>query len=239
MDCSGVGEIECYAFTQCQPFRSTAWTRYLIWFRYASLFISVLLVGYGLVRRQILAVALGAGLLVDSGLNAVLKRIFRQPPPVAGCGLSPYAMPSFQAEHTAFFLVALAMYPMMWYTPRVRTTYIGLFVALYVLVIVTQMYFNFNSPEQVLVGTLFGSVFAWLWVMGTFTYLYPHIDAIIYSPWTRRLYPVVDGLGISYEPVRGDPAPLYEIFADDEPLLARGTDANDYASDGERFDEAM
>jgi len=237
--CDDVGELECYAFLSCQPFRSTFWTQYMIWFRYTSLLISVLLIGYGLVRRQVLAVALGAGLAVDGLINGALTRAFAEPPPVATCGRQRYAMPSFQVEHVAFFLVAVAMYPLIWYTPHIRTLYIGLFVAFYVLVAVGQLYFNFNSPAQVVVGSAVGAVLGWLWVMATYVFVYPRVDALLYSSWVQRLYPMVDGLGISYEPVAGDPRPTYRVLGDDEPLDRLESSDDEMLPDQRRTVEAL
>jgi len=227
-ECNGVGELECYAYKQCQPFASTFWTQYLIWFRYTSYLISVLLLGYGLKRRQVLAVALVIGLVLDSALNMALKHAFAQPPPVLGCGRNPYAMPSFQTEHTAFFLVGIAMYPLAWYVHNVRTAYIGGFVAFYLLVVTAQLYFNFNSPAQVLAGAAFGSLFSWLWGMCTIAFAYPYFDTVLESSLVVNWYPMNDTLGIALAPAPGDPPPTYVMYTDDEPLAA---------DDGSEIDE--
>lgn len=250
------GALEVYYALVCQPFEQTAWSAYLIWLTAASVFVLVFLYGFGAVRRQVLAVALGLGMTADFALNFVLRQLFRGAPPIATCipprrdyvacvldGTAPstclaalappsryYAMPSYQVEHLAFFLVGVGMYPMAWYTPHVRTLYIGLAVALYAAVVVAQLYFNINSPLQALAGAAFGAAFGWLWTMGVIALVWPHVDALLASAAVRRFYPMVDTLGLSYEPVRGDPPPLERVYDDERPL-------DDYDSVSEASDE--
>lgn len=201
-------QLTHYAVEECAPAVVSTATMLLALFYYSTLFLTILLLGYGLSQRQAWAVWLGIGLTVDALVNAAARALIRGERPLAGCGGRGYAMPADVVQHAAFFVMAVSALPLQWYMPRVCGGYYALAVVFLEAVALASIYFHFNDAAQVLVGAALGTLGGFLWTLAYYVYVYPRLDALAANEYVRSYYPLTDTLSYAYTPVDGDPEPL-------------------------------
>ncbi len=221
----GIGEIETWALLNC-PYTPNFATPYLVLTRYVTLAITLALYAVGLRYRELYLLLLGIGVTVNAAVNGLLKRAFVQPVPFATCGFDHVfctdpvtmtavacGMPAFECQDTSFFVVSLMLYAFQWHHPHIRFFHSLLLVAWMALVAYAHSFFGFNSAAQIVVGAAIGALFALLWQLLIWTWLYPYFDKILRFAPVRWLG-YRDTLCRSYPPVPGDPDPLILMVTD-------------------------
>lgn len=175
-----VAEIESYALNNCQPYEQRWWTQFLVLFHYASLFVTALTLGLSFRYKELYLLLFGLGLSADTIINWLLRQIIRQEAPLAGCGVL-YAMPSQQTQHAAFLVVFAATFAYVW-RARFSVWHMALALGFLDAVVLSALYFNFASEQQVLVGAVIGGVLALVWQFFIYLCLFPHWNGLLRAP---------------------------------------------------------
>ena len=131
----------------------------MAWVSLVHIIVLVAVASAFVARRELQSLAVGIGLVVNEGVNMVLKRlVFRQERP-AGSDRGDFGMPSAHAQFAGFFctyvaLHAVARMPGLARAWRVLAVLASLALAL--IVAVSRVYLAYHTPEQVIVGLLVG-----------------------------------------------------------------------------------
>jgi hypothetical protein len=113
----------------------------------------------------------------DMVLNMVLRLIFQEPGPYAGCG-AHYQNPSYSSEHSTFFVIMLVTFIMMW---RSRLSGLRLFLLnlFYALVLTARIYIGTNTNFQLMMGGVTGTLYGVLIQLYIYYILYPRFDQLL------------------------------------------------------------
>lgn len=193
--------------TYC-PYTPTFFTPYLLFFYFAHSAITFVIFVVGIVRRELYLLLLSFSISLAYAENYLLKWIFMQPIPFPGCGTDavfcvnpssafttcgamadpciPCGMPALEPHLSAFTVVSVALFGMQWRWCDIRFTQIATLIGLYTLVMVTHLYFSFNTVEQVVVGAAAGSLTALARQLFLFAVIYPYFDQILRWKIMRR-----------------------------------------------------
>lgn len=129
--------------------------------------------------------------LVNEALNAVLKRIIKEPRPVLLIRhhLSTYGMPSDHSQFMFFAATYVALFAALrWGQPAIwRAVWIGVAFAFAAVVAWTRVYLMYHTPAQVLVGAVLGSLLGAAWFAITELALKPWFPVITAHPLARWL----------------------------------------------------
>ncbi|CAM9213144.1 unnamed protein product [Lampetra planeri] len=147
----------------------------LAWCSLAPIFIVFGFVTLIAFKRELHTIAFMCGLLVNEGLNWVIKHVIREPRPNRDCRealFTEYGMPSSHAQFVWFFAVYsfLFLYFRMHHTTNARCVDLlwrhVLSVALLLLAICvtySRVYLLYHSGSQVVYGAFAGTVMAVAW----------------------------------------------------------------------------
>lgn len=166
---SQLSELSYYAEHKCQPFASGWWTSLLEPLHLAPLALTLLLIGVSFRRREVYIGLVSLGMTLDGALNAGLRALIAEPPPVAGCGSALYfvpsdrASPSMAVQNTTFFTISWLLYTASVQPGASSRLYWFAAALLQALVALAEVYFHFASPESVVLAAGVGTLTGWLW----------------------------------------------------------------------------
>ena len=166
---SQLNELSYYAEQKCQPFAPTWWTPLVQPLHFAPWALTLLLVGVSFRRREVYVLLVSIGMTLDAALNAGLRALIAEPPPVAGCGASLYwvpvdrATPSMAVQNTTFFTLSWLLYTAAVRPGAGSRVYWLCAAALQALVALAEVYFHYASPESVVLAAGVGTLTGWLW----------------------------------------------------------------------------
>ena len=175
-----LNEMLEYPRVHCQPFpANSVFAPFLILVRYANIFITVGLYAMSLRYHEIYLLFFSFGLSLDTIVNVALVHLLRGAVPILGCG-GPYDMPSVIAQHTGFFITSILIYSYQYNAPHIHTLHHALLAGWATLVPFAMAFFNFNSPEQLIVAYLVGSLLAFVWQIAfTFPLIVPRFPEML------------------------------------------------------------
>ena len=90
-------------------------------------------------------------------VNTAIVYVLQGEVPIAGCN-GMYDMPSGIAQHAGFFVMSVLLYSYEYRTPHIHAIHHALLAAWAVIVPFSLAFFNFNSPAQLMVAYLVGSL---------------------------------------------------------------------------------
>ena len=180
-------QLTAYAYQNCcdvEHMDAPVLFHWLALGQLASFYVSLVIFIVAWSRHEIYILFFSLGLALDGLLNYGLQQLIQDPVPVDGCG-GPYGMPSFQVQHTAFF-VTFALTYAQFYKSHLRLLFCITLPAFLFWVCVAQILLNFNTPAQVIVGVLVGQ-----WSIPYQIVLYfavePFFPTILGWRWVRTL----------------------------------------------------
>merc|ERR1712071_499286 len=157
---------------------------------YSSLLPIVALIGCAtliLFRRDLHTITFFIGLVLNEGVNTVLKYTIRQPRPISRETLySEHGMPSSHSQFLWFFSVYMFLFiwvrlqhitnsKSVWFSKLIVS--LGCFAAA-LIVTFSRVYLLYHSVSQVIVGSLIGALLGLLWFLLTNYILTPWFQTV-------------------------------------------------------------
>jgi len=157
---------------------------------YSSLLPLAVLIGFVtliLFRRDLHTITFFIGLLFNEALNAVLKHIIKQPRPMSRDNMyNEYGMPSSHSQFMWFF--SIYMFLFIWvrlqHITNTKTVWfcktIGSFGCFVTALVVTfsRIYLLYHTVNQVIVGSLIGSLLGLFWFL---------LTNYVFTPWFQTV----------------------------------------------------
>ncbi|KAJ0395847.1 hypothetical protein P43SY_002264 [Pythium insidiosum] len=131
----------------------------------SPVFIMVMYATLVVFQRDLDAMALLVGQLLNEVLNQILKRTIKQSRP-HGARMSGAGMPSAHAQFLGFFAAYVVAYTLQRMDHRRRaekTLTIAGAILLALLVCVSRVRLGYHTTEQVIAGAIVGLISGWLW----------------------------------------------------------------------------
>lgn len=172
-----IEELESFTALNCEGYDATWFERILVTTRYSPLIITLVMYVSGLWYRELYLLLFGVGLTLDNLLNKALQMAIDERVPQKSCG-GPLGMPSELAQHIAFFYAMLVTFPIL-YSQRMGLSKALILALGAALVYAAQVELGYNTPEQVLVGSVVGTLFGFVYQLVIYTLLYPYFNTIL------------------------------------------------------------
>lgn len=157
-------EVALFTVTQCGA-PDNVLTTLLAPTRYVGPLLTLLMYVAGLRYKELYLLLFGLGLSLDGYANVAWRYVLRDTErPVATCAdaYAPFASPSYQAQHTAFF-VTFALTYIGLYRPRAKLWHFVLLAAFAVVVFYADRRLNYHSERALLAGAYVGAFNAFVW----------------------------------------------------------------------------
>jgi len=150
-----------------------------------------------LFRRDLHTIAFFSGILINEGINSMLKHTIKQARPMTrNVQYNEYGMPSSHSQFMWFFAAYAALFlwvrlhhinnnsPSVWMWKTIASC--GCVVGAFT-VAVSRVYLQYHTVPQVVVGSLFGSVLGVLWFLVTHYLLTPWFPVVASWKLAERL----------------------------------------------------
>jgi len=157
-------EVALFTVTQCAA-PDSAQTTLLATTRYVGPLLTLLMYVVGLRYKELYLLLFGLGLSLDGYTNVAWRYVLRDDARVvATCGDAyvPFASPSYQAQHTAFF-VTFALTYIGLYRPRAKLWHFLLLAVFALAVFYADRELNYHTERALLAGAYIGALNAVVW----------------------------------------------------------------------------
>jgi len=105
-------------------------------------------------------------------------------PPCDPC--VPCGMPAIEPQLSAFTVASVAIFVFQWRAPHIRLYQIALIFSFYALIMYAHVYFNYNSPAQVVAGAAVGASFALGYQLFVYVVAFPNFERVLAWPLVRQ-----------------------------------------------------
>jgi membrane-associated phospholipid phosphatase len=166
----------------------------LAYVTFAPIALLLVLLSSVVLRRDLEAAFQCAGLLLSTGVNTVLKRVFAQSRPVGSAKLG-HGMPSDHAQFSFFFCVYAAVWIV--HRCRMRRAYKGALIALMAVAVAvvcySRIHLGVHTVEQVLAGSCAGAILGSLWALWAHKRVWKHHFPRMEASALGRFFSLKDG----------------------------------------------
>ena len=108
-------------------------------------------------------------------------------PPLPACDpCVPCGMPAIEPQLSAFTVASVGIFVFQWRAPHIKFYQVFLLLTFYTLILFSHVYFNYNTPAQVVAGTAVGATLALLYQLFVYVVAYPNFNRIVEWPLVRR-----------------------------------------------------
>jgi hypothetical protein len=170
-------DIGLFTKLYCPDYHDNVFADVMVLTRFSTILLTLLSFAVGLWYKELYLVLLGFGLTLDSLINWGLREALGEPPPYLGCGYGP-SMPCFFSQHAFFAWTALVTFPFFW-KARLTLWHILLVTGFAFASCFGQVYLAFNTPAQVLVGSMVGMVLGLIFQIIVYFFAYPYFECIL------------------------------------------------------------
>jgi len=171
------------------PFGPILWCG-IAWFDLFPLLITFGKLGAGFANGSIALYIGGIALSLDMTLNYILRTLIQQDGPRPCLVHDIYQMPALASQVVAFFLTGFLLFGTIYHFRFSRTT-LWMLVIIAIMALYRRVFDGFNTPLQLLVGFLVGSLDAVIQHFFLYYYIAPTLPWIC-TTWPARALGVVN-----------------------------------------------
>ena len=175
--------IGCLVEPRCPDYIDNLFGAFLVTADLFPVTMTLVFFGASLIRSEFVLFYTSLGLTADYWINYALRQIFRQMPPVPGCG-EQFEMPALSTQHAVFVTMLMLLVVVRWriYVSEWKCFVLFAFVGT---VTYARVYIGFNTAAQLLAGAGVGLLHGLAWFALYNWWVHPHVDSIIGWPVVR------------------------------------------------------
>jgi len=159
-------EAECHLALACAPlYQGGGWSHFLLAFKNFPILLSIVMMlsqFYEPFRDMYYPLGITSGVIVNTCVNALLRLAFTQGSPAGALCATANEMPNWAVQQGFFLTTIIITFPALW---RAR---FGVYQAQFVFFLLwvssaSRIYLGYNTPDQILVAALVGTLVGVLW----------------------------------------------------------------------------
>jgi hypothetical protein len=156
---------------------------------FTPMFTTVFLAGYTLKDMSIMCMFATLGTCLNWLLNLALEYIIRQPAPTPTVDYNSYAsqygMPAFTSQYIVFLFGFFVLFGTLYHQETLPSIHIALTYVMLVMCLFGQIHYNYNTDEQIIVGSAVGALFCIIYMLFVHFFIIPRQAWVEYT--ARRL----------------------------------------------------